>query len=73
MSKYVICPHCELNYIPSGESCCKVCDPKMRGKLASDIADANEAYREMKLKEYEVNRQSMEAFYAYRYNRSPKY
>ena len=72
MSKYVICPRCDLNYIQSGEKCCNVCDPKMRGKLASDAAEANEAYREAKLAEYEARKQSMEAFYAYRYNRSPR-
>ena len=72
MSNYVKCPCCELNYITAEENCCKVCDPKMRGKLASDAEESYEVQRELKLQEYEAKKRSMEAFYAIRWNRSPR-
>lgn len=72
MTNYVKCPKCDLNYIQTNEKCCKVCDPKMRGKTITDIETNYETYRETKLKEYEARKHSMEAFYAYRWNRSPK-
>lgn len=73
MTKYIKCPCCELNYITAEEKCCKICDPKMRGKLISDAVEAYEARREAKLQEYKAKKQSMEAFYAIRWNRSPRY
>lgn len=72
MSKYIKCPNCELNYILEHEKCCKVCDPKMHGKLISDAEQEYEAYRNAKLEENNIRKQSMETYYAYRYNRSPK-
>jgi len=72
MSKYVKCPCCDLNYITANEKHCKLCDPKMRGKLISDAEEAYEAQYEAKLKAYEAKKQAMKVFYAIRYNLSPK-
>lgn len=69
MTNYVKCPHCDLNYIQAHEKYCKACDPKMRGKLLSDAEEAYENYRQQKWEEHQARKQSMEAFYAYRYNR----
>lgn len=44
----------------------------MRGKLISDDEEAYEAQRQLKLQEYEAKKRSMEAFYAIRWNRSPR-
>ena len=73
MAKYVKCPHCELNYILADEKRCVVCKPQMHGKTLADYEAANDAYRYAKMKAREAQRQSMEAFRAYRFNRKPNY
>ena len=50
MAQYIKCPCCELNYINPEEKHCKVCDPKMCGKLISDNEADYEEKRETKLK-----------------------
>jgi hypothetical protein len=70
---YVKCPRCDLNYIQAGEKYCGACDPKRQDKLISTATEAYEARRYTKLNEYEARKQSMEAYYAYRFNRKPKF
>ena len=73
MANYIKCPQCELNYMLSSEKRCKVCDPKMQGKTLADYEVARDEYRQQKLEAYNSRKESMELFYAYRYNRSPSY
>lgn len=73
MADYIKCPQCELNYMLEKEKCCEVCDPKMKGKLISDVEAKFEAKRQEKLETYESRREIMALYYAYRYNKSPKY
>ena len=72
MAQYIKWPCCELNYINPAEKHCKVCDPKMCGKLISDNEADYEEKRETKLKAYQAKKESMEAFYSIRWNRCPK-
>jgi len=71
MNNYIKCPLCELNYIKTDKTCCNVCNPKMKGKLLADDELVYETYKQSKLEEHEKRRKSMEAYYAYRYNRVP--
>lgn len=69
MTNYVKCPHCDLNYIQAHEKYCKACDPKMRCKFISDAAREDELQREAKWEQHNIRKQTMQDYYAYRYNR----
>ena len=56
----------------ASDSCCPTCSPKMRGKTITETVVAYDECVQLKMEAREKHRQSMEDYYARRFNRVPK-
>jgi len=68
MDKFVKCPRCELNYILTGEACCKVCKPVVQGDSIRDYEAEHETRLEAHWEAQKAQKEAYEAFRAIRYN-----